>query len=318
MADLKGQQTARRVLEIAAAGGHHLLMIGPPGAGKFMLAARLPSLLPELTPAEALETTMIHSITGTVPVSGLVQNRPFRDPHHSASMAALVGGGNKAWPGEISMAHNGVLFLDELAEFSRQALDSLRQPLETGEIVIARANMHVRYPAKFQLVAAMNPCRCGYLSDPARACTKAPDCARNYMAKLSGPLLDRFDLLLDIEALEPSALMTDSPAETSDEIKTRIAAARSFAVQQRPHTATHLNAKLSAADIQKDIQLNDHVQAVLTQAMDKQNLSARGFHKILRVARTIADLARSEQIDRIHVLEALSYRRYFLFGAVNG
>ena len=261
---------------------------------------------------------MIHSITGSVPATGLVQTRPFRDPHHSASMAALVGGGNKAWPGEISMAHNGVLFLDELAEFSRQALDSLRQPLETGEIVIARANTHVRYPAKFQLVAAMNPCRCGCLSDPVRACTKAPDCARNYMARVSGPMLDRFDLLLDIEALEPMALMTDSPAETSDEVRARIAAARAFAVQMRPHTAMHLNAKLGASDIQKEIELNGHVQAVLTQAMERQKLSARGFHKILRVARTIADLARSEQIDRIHVLEALSYRRYFLFGAVNG
>ena len=231
---------------------------------------------------------------------------------------ALVGGGNKAWPGEISMAHNGVLFLDELAEFSRQALDSLRQPLETGEIVIARANTHVRYPAKFQLVAAMNPCRCGYLSDPARACTKAPDCARNYMARVSGPMLDRFDLLLDIEALEPMALMTDSPAETSDEVRARIAAARAFAVQMRPHTAMHLNAKLGASDIQKENELNGHVQALLTQAMERRKLSARGFHKILRVARTIADLARSKQIDRIHVLEALSYRRYFLFSAVNG
>ena len=169
-----------------------------------------------------------------------------------------------------------------------------------------------------ELVAAMNPCRCGYLSDPARACTKAPDCARNYMARVSGPMLDRFDLLLDIEALEPMALMTDSPAETSDEVKARIAAARAFAVQMRPHTAMHLNAKLGASDIQKEIELNGHVQAVLTQAMERQKLSARGFHKILRVARTIADLARSEQIDRIHVLEALSYRRYFLFGAVNG
>ncbi|HCD63893.1 MAG TPA: hypothetical protein DEQ51_05110 [Alphaproteobacteria bacterium] len=169
-----------------------------------------------------------------------------------------------------------------------------------------------------ELVAAMNPCRCGYLSDPARACTKAPDCARNYMARVSGPMLDRFDLLLDIEALEPMALMTDSPAETSDEVRARIAAARAFAVQMRPHTAMHLNAKLGASDIQKEIELNGHVQAVLTQAMERQKLSARGFHKILRVARTIADLARSEQIDRIHVLEALSYRRYFLFGAVNG
>ena len=316
MADLKGQQTARRVLEIAAAGGHHLLMIVT-GAGKSMLAARLPSLLPDLTPAEALETTMIHSITGSVPATGLVQTRPLRDPHHSASMAALVGGGNKAWPDEISMAHNGVLFLDELAEFSRQALDSLRQPLETGEIVIARANTHVRYPAKFQLVAAMNPVVVGICLIRPEPVPK-PLTARNYMDRVSGPMLDRFDLLLDIEALEPMALMTDSPAETSDEVRARIAAARAFAVRMRPHTAVHLNAKLGASDIQKEIELNGHVQAVLTQAMERQKLSARGFHKILRVARTIADLARSEQIDRIHVLEALSYRRYFLFGAVNG
>lgn len=211
-----------------------------------------------------------------------------------------------------------MLFLDERAEFSRQALDSLRQPLETGEIVIARANTHVRYPAKFQLIAAMNPCRCGYLSDPARACTKAPDCARNYMARVSGPMLDRFDFLLDIEALEPIELMTESAAETSAEVRDRIAAARRFAGHHRPETALHLNAKLSASDIQKDIELTDTVQALLTQAMDKQNLSARGFHKILRVARTIADLAGSVELDRIHVLEALSYRRYFLFGAVNG
>ena len=200
MADLRGQETARRAIEIAATGGHNLLMIGPPGAGKSPLAARLSDLLPPLSAGEALEVTVIHSIIGQVPKEGLCQKRPFREPHHSASMAALIGGGQKAMPGEISLAHNGVLFLDELAEFYRVAIDSLRQTMETGEIIIARANNHIRYPARFQLIAAMNPCRCGYLSDASRACGRAPDCASHYMSKVSGLLRDIFDIIIDVAA----------------------------------------------------------------------------------------------------------------------
>ncbi len=318
LAELKGQETARRALEIAAAGGHNLLLVGPPGAGKSMLAARLPALLPPLNAQEALEATMIHSVAGQVPPSGLIQKRPFRDPHHSASMAALVGGGNKAWPGEISLAHTGVLFLDEFAEFSRIALDSLRQPLETGEVVIARANSHIRYPARFHLVAAMNPCRCGYLSDPARACSRAPTCAQNYMARVSGPILDRFDILLDVAELKPFELLSDEKSETTSQVKSRIDAARLFATRRSDQSDTILNAHLQPKALEKQITNNPDIRTLLDEAMTKQALSARGLHKALRVARTIADLAEAQDIQRIHLLEALSYRRFFMFGPDNG
>lgn len=318
LGDLKGQETARRALEIAAAGGHNLLMIGPPGAGKSMLAARLPSLLPPLSAAEALQATMIHSIAGALPPSGLVQQRPFRDPHHSASMASLVGGGQKAWPGEVSLAHTGVLFLDELAEFSRPALDSLRQPLETGDIVIARANHHVRYPARFQLIAAMNPCRCGYLSDPGRACSRAPRCAQDYMARISGPILDRFDILLDVAELRPADLLSEERSESTADVRSRILASREFAASRSGESPNRLNAHLEANSLNKELTDNEEIRTLYTEALEKQALSARGFHKSIRVARTIADLAASPTITRYHVLEALSYRRFFLFGADNG
>lgn len=316
--DLKGQETARRALEIAAAGGHNLLMVGPPGAGKSMLAARLPSLLPPLSAVEALQATMIHSVAGSLPPSGLIQQRPFRDPHHSASMASLVGGGQKAWPGEVSLAHTGVLFLDELAEFSRPALDSLRQPLETGDIVIARANHHVRYPARFQLIAAMNPCRCGYLSDPGRACSRAPRCAQDYMARISGPILDRFDILLDVAELRPADLLSEERSESTAEVRSRILASREFAATRSGGLPKVLNAHLEAKSLNKELSDNAEIRTLYTEALEKQALSARGFHKSIRVARTIADLAASPNITRHHVLEALSYRRFFLFGADNG
>ena len=318
LADLKGQETARRALEIAAAGGHNLLMVGPPGAGKSMLAARLPSLLPPLTAKEALEATMIHSVAGALPESGLIQRRPFRDPHHSASMASLVGGGQKAWPGEVSLAHRGVLFLDELAEFSRPALDSLRQPLETGDIVIARANHHVRYPARFQLVAAMNPCRCGYLSDPARACSRAPRCAQDYMSRISGPILDRFDILLDVAELRPRELLSDQLSESTADVRMRILSSRKFAAARQADQPEILNAHLEAKSLNEELKNNEEIRTLYSEALEKQTLSARGFHKSIRVARTIADLAASQHITRYHVLEALSYRRFFLFGADNG
>src|SRR5437016_4352406 len=226
LADIKGQESAKRALEVAAAGGHNLLMIGPPGAGKSMLAARLPTILPPLSPAELLEVSMIASITGEIEGGALTNRRPFRSPHHSASMPALVGGGLRARPGEISLAHNGVLFLDELPEFNRAALEALRQPLETGRVSVARANSHVTYPARVQLIAAMNPCRCGWLSEPGRACGRAPRCAQDYQARISGPLLDRIDLHIDVPAVASADLTLPPPAETSAEIARRVAAAR--------------------------------------------------------------------------------------------
>jgi len=300
LADLRGQETARRVLEIAAAGRHNLLMIGPPGAGKSMLAARLPGLLPPLSPREALDVTMLHSIAGQLPAGGLVQSRPFRDPHHSASMAALVGGGARAKPGEISLAHGGVLFLDELAEFAKPALDALRQPLETGQVVVARANHHVTYPARFQLIAAMNPCRCGYLGDPARACTRAPECGRTYCARVSGPMLDRFDMLIEVPEVSGQLLLGRAPGEATLDVARRVADAQAFAAGRLPARESETDTPLR--------HVSPDATSLLELAIEKKSLSARGFHRVLRVARTIADLQQQQVIDRGHLAEALGYR----------
>ena len=311
--DIKGQETAKRALELAAAGGHNLLMIGPPGSGKSMLAARLPGLLPPLTPAEALQVSMIHSVAGLLTGGRLLRNRPFRDPHHSASLPALVGGGLRAKPGEISLAHRGVLFLDELPEFARATVEALRQPLESGRAVIARANSHVTYPARVQLVAAMNPCRCGYLDDPALACSRAPRCAADYQAKISGPVFDRIDLHVYVPAVSPADLSLPPPAEGSAEVAARVAAARAIQVERyatipedrRPAT----NAELDGELLEQLAAPEESGRALLTEAAGRLKLSARGYHRVLRVARTLADLEGSGGVTRMHVAEALSYRR---------
>ncbi len=313
LADIKGQETAKRALEVAAAGGHNLLMIGPPGSGKSMLAQRLPGLLPPLSASEALEVSMVHSIAGLLTDGKLTRRRPFRDPHHSASLPALVGGGAKAKPGEISLAHNGVLFLDELPEFQRATLESLRQPIETGRTLVARANAHVSYPARFQLVAAMNPCKCGHLDDASLACSKAPRCAQDYQSKISGPLFDRIDLHVDVPAVMPSDLALPPPREGSAEVAARIAACREI---QNARYASLPEDKRIRTNAEADGKLLDEVaapepaaQKLLTDAAERLKLSARGYHRVLRVARTLADLDRAATVARLHVAEALSYRR---------
>jgi magnesium chelatase family protein len=303
--EIKGQETAKRALEIAAAGGHNLLMIGPPGSGKSMLAARLPGLLPPLEPVEALEVSMIHSVAGLLDQGRLIARRPFRDPHHSASTPALVGGGTRARPGEVSLAHRGVLFLDELPEFQRATLEALRQPIETGRAVVARANAHVTYPARVQLVAAMNPCRCGYLDDPGRGCGRAPRCAQDYQAKISGPLLDRIDLTVDVPAVAAADLALPPPRETSAMVADRIAAAHQ---RQRARQGA-LNAELDGDALTAVATPDAAGQRLLTEAAERMKLSARGYHRVLRVARTLADLADSAAISRVDIAEALSYRR---------
>jgi len=307
--DIKGQETAKRALEIAAAGSHNLLMTGPPGAGKSMLAQRLPGLLPPMTAEEALEVSMIHSVAGQLPGGAILRSRPFRDPHHSASTAALVGGGLRVRPGEISLAHRGVLFLDELPEFNRQSLEALRQPLETGKVVVARANSHAAFPARFQLVAAMNPCRCGYLGDPQLACSKAPGCAEDYQGKISGPMFDRIDMHIDVPAVDPLDLSAPPPKEDSATVAARVAKARAIqTARYKDHAATS-NAEADGELLEQVAAPDADGRALLTQAAEKMRLSARGYHRILRVARTIADLDGAPSVKRLHIAEALSYRR---------
>ncbi len=306
---VKGQEVAKRALEIAAAGGHNLLMSGPPGAGKSLLASCLPGILPPLTPAEALEVSMVASVAGTLEDGRISRTRPFRSPHHSASMAALTGGGLRVRPGEVSLAHLGVLFLDELPEFQRAVLDSLRQPLETGVVDVARANAHVTFPARVQLIAAMNPCRCGHLGDPALACSRAPKCAADYQSKVSGPMLDRIDLHVEVDPVSAADLALPPPREGSAEVAARVAAARQRQTQRLEGTSKRSNAELDGDLLERYATPDEAGRKLLMQAAEAMRLSARSYTRMLRVARTIADLAGVEQVGRIHVAEALSYRR---------
>lgn len=307
--DVKGQERAKRALEIAAAGRHHLLMVGAPGSGKSMLAARIPGILPPLTAVEALETSMIHSLSGLLDEGGISRTRPFREPHHTASMAAIVGGGRGAKPGEISLAHNGVLFLDEFPEFPRTVLETLRQPIETGEVVVARANAHVRYPCRFLLVAAANPCKCGYLSDPARACARVPQCGEDYLGRISGPLMDRIDLRVEVPPVAYTDLDLPESGDSSATVAERVAAARAIqAARFADHPGIRVNADAEGRLLEEVAGPDTGGRALLARVAERFGLSARGYHRVLRVARTIADLAGSAEVRQPHVAEAVSYR----------
>ncbi len=307
--DVKGQERAKRALEIAAAGRHHLLMTGTPGSGKSMLSARLPGILPPLTAPEALETSMIHSLAGLLTEGGISRTRPFREPHHTASMAAIVGGGRGAKPGEISLAHNGVLFMDEFPEFPRMVLETLRQPIEAGEVVVARANAHVRYPCRFMLIAAANPCKCGYLSDPARACARVPHCGEDYLGRISGPLMDRFDLRLDVPPVAFTDLDLPESGESSAEVAARVATARQRQSERFTEMdQTRVNADLEGKLLEECAAPDTEGRALLTRVAEKFGLSARGYHRVLRVARTIADLEGVETVQKPHVAEAIGFR----------
>jgi len=312
LAEIRGQESARRALEVAAAGGHNLLMVGPPGSGKSMLAQRLPSILPPLGPRELLEVSMVASIAGELADGRLSDRRPFRAPHHSASMAAMVGGGgSRVRPGEVSLAHRGVLFLDEFPEFQPAVLDSLRQPMESGEAAIARANHRVAYPARFQLVAAMNPCRCGMAGEPGHRCLRGPRCVTDYQARLSGPLLDRIDLRVDVPAVSAGDLIRPGHAEPSAAVAARVARARE--AQRQRHAALGLppeatNAHLSNTVVEQVAAPDAAGAALLADASDKLGFSARAYHRVLKVARTLADLDGAEAVGRIHLAEAISYR----------
>lgn len=306
MSEVHGQNAAKRALEIAAAGGHAMLMVGPPGSGKTMLASRLPTIMPEMTPDEILETSTIYSIAGQMEGGGLISKRPFRSVHHTSSPVALAGGGSDARPGEISLAHNGVLFLDELPEFNRATLEILRQPMESGKILISRARKNATYPARFQLIAAMNPCPCGHLGNAAHSCSRAPRCAEAYQNKISGPLLDRIDLHVDVDAINPWEMSTNDnePAETSAEIRKRVIAAREKQISRQGK----VNALLDGTDLEKYAKLTPELTKFLNDAAEKMAMSARGYNRIKRLARTIADLRGVPDIELSDLAEALSYR----------
>ncbi|MEO0401952.1 MAG: YifB family Mg chelatase-like AAA ATPase [Pseudomonadota bacterium] len=308
LADVKGQERAKRALEVAAAGRHHILMVGTPGSGKSMLASRLPGILPPLSAMEALETSMIHSLAGLLDAGGISMDRPFREPHHTASMAAIIGGGRGAKPGDASLAHNGGWLMDEFPEFPRTVLETLRQPIETGEVMIARANNHVKYPCRFMLVAAANPCKCGYLSDAARACGRAPACGEDYMGRISGPLMDRFDLRVDVPPVSYTDLDLPGGGDTSAHVAARVATARTVQAARFGNTSARCNADLSGAALDEYASPDDDGRALLSRVADRFGLSARGYHRVLRVARTIADLDGSDSVRKPHVAEAVSYR----------
>ena len=304
LAEVKGQQQARRALEVAAAGRHSLLMFGPPGTGKSMLAQRLPGLLPSMDPAEAMESASVQSIEGCFDPRNWAQ-RPFRAPHHSASAPALVGGGANPRPGEISLAHNGVLFLDELPEFDRKVLETLREPLESGTVTVSRARRRAEFPARFQLVAAMNPCPCGFLGDPSGRCVCTPDQIRRYRGRLSGPLLDRMDVLVEVPLLAPAEMQAQPTGETSAEVRARVA--RAWSRQLARQNAA--NSRLMPGQIDRLCEPDPAGRAILARAIDHLKLSARAYHRVLKVARTIADLTGAEQVGAPHLAEAIQYRR---------
>ncbi len=309
LSEVKGQERAKRALEIAAAGRHHLFLVGSPGSGKSMLAARIPGILPPLTPAEALETSMIHSLCGLLDEGGINRERPFCEPHHTASMPAIVGGGRTAKPGQISLAHNGVLFMDEFPEFARTVLETLRQPIETGEVVIARANAHVRYPCRFMLVAAANPCKCGYLADPARACARVPICGEDYLGRISGPLMDRFDLRVEVPPVAFTDLDLPQDGESSATVAARVAAARDLQTTRfKDRDDVRVNADAEGHVLDEIATPDTEGSELLVKVAERFGLSARGYHRVLRVARTIADLEGSSEVRKPHVAEAVSYR----------
>jgi magnesium chelatase family protein len=306
---IKGQEGAKRAIEVAAAGKHNLLMIGPPGSGKSMLANAMGGILPPLSPQEALEVSLIYSIAGESNGAGLITSRPYRAPHHSASMPSLVGGGSKAKPGEITLAHHGILFLDEMPEFNKNILDSLRQPLENGQVNISRVNSHVTYPANFQLIAAMNPCRCGYFGDATRTCNKAPGCAETYQNKISGPILDRIDIAIEVPTLKISEL--DSPPNLDQKKQMQIKILKARKIQEERYKKYNIltNSEAQSEVIERIGNITEPAKNLLKQAAEALQFSTRGYYRSMRTARTIADLDLSERVDKNHMAEAISYRK---------